>query len=98
MHTRTQCLIKVAATLAPQVNVGKTCNICDTLTSSKILRAGMERVPEEGGGAVMMVTPKASPTTACLILGSIPSKSAAVTMPPAALHHKRFQYMPGYAI
>lgn len=93
-----RALSKVAATLAPQLNVGKTSNIHDTLTSSKILRAGMERVPEEGGGAVIMVTPKASPTTACLILGSIPSKSAVVMMPPAALHHKRFQYMPGYII
>ena len=57
-------------------------------TCSRILRAGMERLPEEGGGAVTMVTPKASPLKASLTLGSMPNKSSAVMMPPAALQQQ----------
>ena len=57
----------------------------DKTTCSRILRAGMERLPEEGGGAETMVTPKASPLKASLTLGWMPNKSSAVMIPPAAL-------------
>ena len=52
----------------------------------------MERLPEEGGGAVMSVTPNTSPVIVSLTLGSMLIKSSAVIIPPAALHHETLVY------